>query len=330
MKHLLSIIDVGSENLSRLVDLSLDLAANGSRSLPLKGKLVGIYFRRTSTRTRTAFTAATIKLGGTPIAYGPNDLQIATGETIHDTTRVLSQYLDAIVIRTNEPIDEMRTFAAQNDMAVVNAMSDTEHPTQALADLVTIKDVFGRLNGIKILYLGEGNNTASALAYAVSMIDGMRLTLVTPEGYGLPSSVLDAANRLARQRGSIVEQHHDVANLPRGCDVVYTTRWQTMGDSKPDPNWKEKFLPYTVTEKLMKQVSNEGTIFMHDLPAVRGDDVVNEVLDGPQSVAFLQARHKMTSAMGVLAWCTAAEFVQELENVPVKTSLPGQVSAVHA
>ena len=155
--------------------------------------------------------------------------------------------------------------------------------------------------------LGEGNNTASALAYAVSMIDGMQLMLVTPEGYGLPSSVIETANRLGRERGSVVEQHHDAANLPHGFDVVYTTRWQTMGVSKPDPNWREKFLPYTVSEEMMKRVSKDGTVFMHDLPAVRGDDVVNEVLDGPQSVAFLQAKHKMTSAMGVLAWCTAAE-----------------------
>ena len=220
---------------------------------------------------------------------------------------MLSQYLDALVVRTNDSIDEMRTFASQNNMSIVNAMSDTEHPTQALADLVTIKDVFGRLNGIKILYLGEGNNTASALAYAVSMIDGMQLMLVTPEGYGLPSWVIETANQLGRERGSVVEQHHDAANLPQGFDVVYTTRWQTMGVSKPDPNWREKFLPYTVSEEMMKRVSKDGTVFMHDLPAVRGDDVVNEVLDGPQSVAFLQAKHKMTSAMGVLAWCTAAE-----------------------
>lgn len=305
MRHLLSLLDVGPENVSRLVDLSLDLAESGSRTLPLKGKIVGIYFRRSSTRTRTAFTAATIKLGGMPIAYGPTDLQLSTGETIEDTARVLSQYLDALVVRTNDSIDEMRTFASQSDMSIVNAMSDTEHPTQALADLVTIKDVFGRLNDIKILYLGEGNNTASALAYAVSMIEGMQLMLVTPEGYGLPASVIETANESGRERGSTIEQHHDPANLPQGFDVVYTTRWQTMGVSKPDPNWRDKFLPYTVTEDMMKRVSKDGTIFMHDLPAVRGDDVVNEVLDGPQSVAFLQAKHKMTSAMGVLAWCTA-------------------------
>lgn len=305
MRHLLSLTDIGPEDLSRLVDQALVLANNASSLAPLKGKIVGIYFRGTSTRTRTAFTAATIKLGGTAIAYGPNDLQIVTGETIQDTARVLSQYLDALVIRTNDSIEEMRTLAEQGDMAIVNAMSDTEHPTQALADLVTIKEVFGRLNGIKILYLGEGNNTASALAYATGMTEGMKLTLVTPEGYGLPSSVIEMANQLGKQRGSVIEQHHDPNNLPQGFDVVYTTRWQTMGVSKPDPNWKQKFIPYTITEDLMRRVSHDETVFMHDLPAVRGDDVVDEVLDGPQSVAFQQAKNKMTSAMSVLAWCTA-------------------------
>lgn len=307
MRHLLSLTDIGPEDLSRLVDQALVLDRDASTMQPLKGKIVGIYFRRSSTRTRTAFTSATIKLGGAPIAYGPNDLQVVTGETLHDTARVLSRYLDALVIRTNESIEDMHVLAAQNDMAIVNAMSDTEHPTQAIADLVTIKEVFGHVNGIKILYLGEGNNTASALAYAAGMTEGMQLVLITPEGYGLSSFVLEAANQLARQRGSLIEQHHDPDNLPQGFDVVYTTRWQTMGDSKPDPNWKEKFIPYRVTEELMRRVSHERTVFMHDLPAVRGDDVVNEVLDGPQSVAFQQARNKMTSAMSVLTWCTAEE-----------------------
>ncbi len=238
MRHLLSLTDIRPDDLSRLVDQGLVLAKHASSMQPLKGKIVGIYFRGTSTRTRTAFTAATIKLGGATIAYGTNDLQIVTGETIHDTAHVLSQYLDALVIRTNDTIEEMRTLASQSNMAIVNAMSDTEHPTQALADLVTIKEVFGRLNGIKILYIGEGNNTASALSYAAGMTEGMQLTLVTPEGYGLSSAVIETANQLGRQRGSLIEQHHDPDNLSRGFDVVYTTRWQTMGVSKPDPTGK--------------------------------------------------------------------------------------------
>ncbi|MEK6278954.1 MAG: hypothetical protein AABN95_01225 [Acidobacteriota bacterium] len=171
-------------------------------------------------------------------------------------------------------------------------MSDTEHPTQAIADMTTIKQVFGRLHGVKILYLGDGNNTTSALALAVAMTEGMRLMIVTPGGYGIPSTLLEAVNGLARQRGALVEQHHNVAELPHGFDVVYTTRWQTMGESKPDLNWREKFIPYRVTQDLMQRVSNgTGTIFMHDLPAVRRDDVFDEVRDGrvdlPESNAFL-------------------------------------------
>src|SRR5262245_32599662 len=190
-RHLLSLTDVGPENLLLLVDRSLEIASRGLTVPPLIGKTVGIYFKRTSTRTRTAFTVATIKLGATPVAYGPNDLQICTGETIADTARVLGGFLDALVVRTNESIDEMQAFASQNDMAIINAMSDTEHPTQAIADLVTIKETFGRLHDISVLYVGEGNNTAAALAFAVALTPGMRLTLLTPEGYGLPSSVLE-------------------------------------------------------------------------------------------------------------------------------------------
>jgi len=302
-RHLLSLTEIGPENLALLVNRSLEIATRGVIVPPLIGKTIGIYFKRTSTRTRTAFTVAAIKLGATPIAYGPSDLQICTGETIDDTARVLASYLDALVVRTNESIDEMRAFASQNDMAIINAMSDTEHPTQAIADLVTIKEKFGRLQDVSVLYVGEGNNTASALAFAVALTPGMRLTLLTPEGYGLPSGVLEG---LSLQSGSVIEQHHDISRLREKFDVVYTTRWQTMGAPKPDSDWKEKFKPYSVTPEFMQRFSKDGsTAFMHDLPAVRGDDVASEVLDGPQSVAFRQARHKLTSAMAVLEWCVS-------------------------
>ncbi len=300
-RHLLSLSEIGPENLAWLVNRSLEIATHGVVVRPLIGKTIGIYFKRASTRTRTAFTVATIKLGAIPVAFGPNDLQICTGETIADTARVLAGYLDALVVRTNESIDEMRAFASQNDMAIINAMSDTEHPTQAIADLVTIKETYGRLQNVSVLYVGEGNNTASALAFAVALTPGMRLTLLTPEGYGLPSGVLERVHGLS---ASVIEQHHDIASLQDKFDVIYTTRWQTMGDPKPDNDWKEKFKPYSVTQEFMQRFSKDGsTVFMHDLPAVRGDDVVDEVLDGSQSVAFRQARHKLTSAMSVLEWC---------------------------
>jgi ornithine carbamoyltransferase len=308
-KHVLSLAEVGPRNLARLLDYSTDiLSGRMSRERPLEGKVVGIYFRGTSTRTRTSFTVAALKLGGGVITYGPQELQINTGETVEDTGRVLSGYLDAIVIRTNGPMDEMKAFAAQDRMSVVNAMSEDEHPTQAIADLITIREALGRLDDVHILYLGEGNNSAAALALAVALTPGMSLTIVTPEGYGVPDALLETANDLARQNHSRVEQHHRMDLLPRQVNVVYTTRWQTMGVPKADANWREKFEPYCVTEEVMGRVSkSSGTIFLHDLPAVRGSEVVNEVLDGPQSLAFRQAEHKLTSAMAVLTWCVTPD-----------------------
>ena len=305
MRHLLSLAQVGPDNLAELVRTSLDIAArrNGNGK-PLSGKIVGIYFRGTSTRTRTAFTAGAIRLGAEVVTYGPKDLQIETGETVRDTGRVLSGFLDALVVRTNGSAGEMAELASQDRMAVINAMSEDEHPTQAVADLVTVSEALGHLDGVHILYVGEGNNSAAALALAVAMTPGMRLTVITPEGYGLPYATLAEADKFAQLTGAVVEQHHDIAHAPAGVDVVYATRWQTMGVPKADPQWKEKFKPFSVTEPLMSRVSKpSGTIFLHDLPAVRGDDVTDAVLDGPQSLAFRQAEHKMTSAMAVLSWC---------------------------
>jgi ornithine carbamoyltransferase len=309
MRHVISLTDIGPRDLPVLVDDALAIAAGrGTKEQPLKGKVAGIYFRGTSTRTRTAFTVGAMKLGAEVIAYGPNDLQIVTGETIADTTRVLSNFLNVLVIRTNASVEEMIALANQDTMSIVNAMSDNEHPTQAIADLVTIKEALGRLHNVHVLYMGEGNNSAAALALAVAMTRGMRLTLVTPEGYGLPHNIIDKAKALAHtsETGSTIVQHHDVNALPKNVDVVYTTRWQTMGVPKADPNWEDKFKPYGITKEIMALVSKpSGTIFMHDLPAVRGAEVSDEVLDGPQSRAFRQAHHKLTSAMAVLKWCAS-------------------------
>jgi ornithine carbamoyltransferase len=306
-RHVLSIADLSTEILLGLVNDGIAIArGQWDGRKPLDGKVVGIYFKKSSTRTRTSFTVGAMKLGASTLSYGPNDLQIVTGETLQDTARVLANYLDVLVIRTNESIAEMRALADQgrtSTMSIVNAMSDNEHPTQALADLVALKEAFGRLEGLHVLYIGEGNNTTAALALAFGMLPGMRLTIVTPEGYGIPSEVIDQANGFAAHSGSSIEQHHAMDALPRGVDVVYTTRWLTMGVQKKDDDWLDRFRPYTITPEVMQRVSRPGTLFMHDLPAMRGYEVVDEVLDGPQSIAFRQAYHKMTSAMAVLHWC---------------------------
>lgn len=305
-RHVLSLHGLGTEVLTRLIDRSVEIASSGRTNgyRPLLGRSVGIYFPRPSTRTRTSFTIAALKLGANTITYGSSDLQVNTGESLEDTGKVLSCYLDALVIRTNDSQTDMEALARQDGMAVINAMSAEEHPTQAIADLSTIKEHFGRVDGVHLLYLGEGNNSASALAYALSQFPGTRLTLMTPEGYGLKEEVIEQARSVGEQHGSVIEQLHDMRRVPRGVDVVYTTRWNTMGVSKADPDWVTKFRPFGVTAELMKQVSKpEGTIFMHDLPAMRGQDVDDEVLDGPQSLAWRQASFKMSSAAAVLEWC---------------------------
>lgn len=256
-RHLLSIADLKQEDLMHLIRRSVDFGtgrAAGER--PLQDKVVGIYFRKTSTRTRTSFTVGAMKLGGQVVTYGPNDLQSATGETLEDTGKTLSRYLDLLVVRSNENLDEMRALARQVDMGVINALSEGEHPTQAIADLGTLLEAFGRLEGIHLLYLGEGTSTAAALALSIGRIPGMKFTVVTPQGYGLPWEVLERARRYTAESGAVVDQHHDLGNLPRNVDAVYTSRWQTMGVVKGEEDWQRTFAPYKVTAAVMSAVSN--------------------------------------------------------------------------
>jgi ornithine carbamoyltransferase len=305
-RHFLTVADLGHATLGRLVDDAVAIGAGAwADRRPLAGKFVGIYFSKTSTRTRTSFTVGALRLGAQTIAYGPNDLQIVTGETIEDTGRVLSQFLDLLVVRTNEQVADMAALAAQGKMGVINAMSDNEHPTQAIADLSAIKEHFGRLEGIHVLHLGEGNNTVTAQMLAFSQIPGIKLTVVTPKGYGVSPALLEQAHAQARRSGAVIEQHHRIDQLPKAVDVVYTARWTTMGVPKRDPDWLTHFRPYAIDARLMAEVSRPdgGTIFLHDLPAMRGFEVTDEVLDGPQSKAFRLAFHKMTSAMSVLNHC---------------------------
>lgn len=300
MRSLISLSETTAEELTAIVGRAVEFGA-GASATPLAGRAVGIYFRRSSTRTRTSFWRAAIRLGADVITYGPDDLQLTTGESLADTARVLSGYLDALVVRTNGDIAELRELAQAPDLAVVNALTEFEHPTQALADLATIEEEFGALAGRHLLYVGEGNSTAAALVQAAALTPDFELTLLTPAGYGLPANTFD-------DTVSRIRQCHDIEELPKPVDVVYTSRWQTMGVSKADPDWRSSFDPYQVNAELLERVSYAWTIFLHDLPAIRGQEVSDEVLDGPRSRAWRQAYHKMTSAMAVLEWCTASQL----------------------
>jgi len=300
--HLVSLKDLSNKELSQLVSLGLSYA-NGAneKKYPLQGLIIGIYFLKTSTRTRTSFSSAALRLGAQIITYNANDLQINTGETIQDTARVLSVMLDGLVARTAGSQEDMRAFAAQSSMSVINAMTADEHPTQALADLTTMKQHFGDLSGLRVLYIGEGNNTAAALALSLTRFSGTQLYFCTPQGYGLPQETMLAAKEYAETNGATVVEQHHVENLPQAFDIIYTTRWETTGTIKKDENWKDIFKPFKVTQALMNRYPE--AIFMHDLPAHRDEEVEAAVLDGPRSIAFKQAENKLHSACAVLDWC---------------------------
>jgi ornithine carbamoyltransferase len=302
VQHLISISDLTDADLQSIVVRGASLSARrASRVRSLVDRVVGIYFRKTSTRTRTAFSAGAARLGADIITFGPDDLQTNTGEPSHDTGRVFSGMLDALVARTAGDEAELRDWATQDRMAVINAMARDEHPTQAIADLTTLWSRFGRLAGLRVLYLGEGNNTAAALALALSRYEGVHLEFRTPPGYGLTETVRSRATAQAERSGASVTEHHHLSDLPPGFDVIYTTRWETTGTTKDRADWRYVFAPFQVSEALWRHSPN--AIFMHDLPAHRGEEVTAEVLDGPRSIAFEQAENKMYSAMAVLEWC---------------------------
>jgi ornithine carbamoyltransferase len=306
MPNLISLTDLTPAELAALVQRAVQFANDDSPERVLEGRAVGIYFRRSSTRTRSAFWRAATRLGADVITYGPEDLQLITGETLEDTSRVLGQYLDALVVRTNDDVNEIRRLGSSPDLPVVNALSRDEHPTQAIADLGVLAEQFGALDGRHLLYVGEGNSSAAALAIGAALTPGFRLTVVTPPGYGLPDTVTDLVEKLSG--GSVpVTQATSLAEVDAPVDAVYTSRWQTMGVPKADADWLSAFTGYGVDRALFDSVRAGHTIFLHDLPAVRGQEVTDEMLDGPESRAWRQAYYKMAGAMAVLEWCVLGQ-----------------------
>ncbi|MFI5801339.1 ornithine carbamoyltransferase [Streptomyces sp. NPDC051561] len=304
MRNFLSLNDICADEARELVDRAVEFARVGDRRAPrsLAGHPVGIYFSKTSTRTRSSFWAGATRLGADVITYGPDDLQLNTGETREDTARVLGQYLDALVIRTNGDVGEMRALGSSPDLAVVNALSLDEHPTQAVADFATLAEHFGDLDGKHLLYVGEGNSSAAALALLTALTPGFKLSVLCPEGYGLPPEILARVEQLGGGK-ALVTHHQHIDELDAPADAVYTARWQTMGVEKADPNWLRAFDGFRVDRDFFAKVTGPNAVFLHDLPAIRGQEVTDDMLDGPESLAWRQAYHKMTAAMSVLEWC---------------------------
>lgn len=299
---LLSLRDLDEVELRGIVERSVDLYEHpAAHDRPLAEKAIGVLFTQTSTRTRTAFSVGAHRLGAYVLAYGPGDLQLNTGESLTDTARILGSMLDGLVARTAGPLRDLRDLSRQGGIPVVNAMAAEEHPTQGICDLATIRLHRGDLSGVTVLYIGEGNNSATALAHGLAKVPSSTLIIATPEGYGIPGDDLTAARTVGALVSATVLTTTSMDDLPTDVDIIYTTRWQTTGTAKSDPDWREAFRPFHIDKALLAR--SPSALFMHDLPASRGDEVSGAVLDGPQSIAWSQAAMKLSSAMAVLEFC---------------------------
>jgi ornithine carbamoyltransferase len=300
MKDLLRIADLTRDDLFHLLDTAeaFRRAPHRSRSL-LGGEPVITYFAKPSTRTRLSFGTAILRLGGVPEVVGPAELQLGRGETIEDTARVVSRYAQAFVIRTFAD-DDVRRFAAAASIPVVNALTDGHHPCQALADLLTVREAFGGLAGVRVAYVGDGNNVAHSLMEACALA-GVDCTVATPPGYEPDEEVVETAEKLAASSGSLVLTTHDPLKAVAGVDVVYTDVWLSMGDDDAQRAARREALgPYQVNRALMAE-AGPGAVFMHCLPAHRGEEVAADVIDGPRSIVFDQAENRLHTAQAVLA-----------------------------
>jgi ornithine carbamoyltransferase len=299
MKDLLRIADLSPADLELLLDLSEQVHDDPHLHAELfDGDTVITYFAKPSTRTRLSFGSAVTHLGGTPEVVGPNELQLGRGETIEDTARVVSRYARAFVIRTYSD-DDVRRFAGAASIPVINALTDLHHPCQALADLLTLRRHFGSLRGLHLAYLGDGNNVAHSLMEACALA-GIDITVATPPGYEPSAEITAEAERLALLSGSIVWTTHDPLLAVAGADAVYTDVWLSMGDSDDERSSRAAVLqPYQVNGAVMAEAA-DGAVFMHCLPAHRGEEVSADVIDGPHSIVLDEAENRMHTAQALL------------------------------
>ena len=309
MKDLLRTEHLSRADVDLLLDTAADFASNPLRSnTALSNKTVAIYMTKPSTRTRLASETAIAHLGGTPIFIRGDDLQLGRGETIADTAKIISGFCDALIIRTfkQSDVDEL---GAQSSIPVINGLTDDDHPTQLLADWVTIRENFGKdIKGRKFVYLGDGNNMTHAWLI-MGAIMGAHVVAATPDGKWAPDAAIVAkAKAIATKSGATIEVTTDAEAAAKGASVLYTDVWMSMGDPEAERAEKMKALaPYAVTENLMK-LTEKDSIFMHCLPAHRGEEVEASVIDGPKSVIWREAYHRRTTIQALLYHLTRGEL----------------------
>lgn len=300
-KDLLTLKDWSPREIFQVLELAHKLkkeTREGKIHHLLPGKSLGMIFQKASTRTRVSFEVAMVQLGGYALFLNPQDLQMGRGEPVKDTARVLSRYLDGIMIRTfsQAEVEELARYA---DIPVINGLTDSFHPCQALADILTIQERMGGFKGRKVAYLGDGNNVAHSLLLACASV-GLDITVASPEGYCPDARVVEEARDRGLDSRSLVEVTQDPREAVQGADAVYTDVWASMGQEGEQGARLEAFQPYQLDQSLLEG-AKPGAMVLHCLPAHRGEEITEEVLEGPQSAVLDQAENRLHAQKAVLA-----------------------------
>ena len=299
-RDFLSIDDLSTAELDDLLERSAKLKASPEDGAGLlAGKSIALIFEKPSTRTRVSFEVAVAQLGGHPVVLNSTELQLGRGETIEDTGHVLSRYVDAIVVRTFEQA-RLEALASTAEVPVINSLSDFEHPCQALADLLTIRERKGDLPGVALAYLGDGNNVTHSLLLAGAKA-GMHVRVATPPGYEPIPQVVGHAEEIAAETGGSVETAHDPTWAADGADVLYTDVWASMGQETEADARALVFPAYRIDDAALARAKDDA-IVLHCLPAHRGQEITDDVIDGPRSAVWDQAENRLHTQKALLAW----------------------------
>ena len=296
MDSLLSVCDI-KEDVSYIIDLAIKIKAGEIEDMPLEGKTLAMIFQKSSTRTRVSFDVGMYQLGGRAIFLSSNDLQMGRGEPISDTAKVLSRFVDGIMIRAIEHEDVVE-LAKYSNVPVISGLTNLEHPCQALADMLTIKEHFGSFKGKKICFVGDGNNVCNSLLLIAPLL-GMDMSVACPEGYEPDENILKISKYFAKDNNTEITISSDINIALDNVDIVYTDVWVSMGDEAEKAKRLKDLKPYQVNKELM-DIANDDAIFMHCLPAVRGQEVSADVIDGPQSVIYDEAENRLHAQKAIL------------------------------
>ncbi len=294
----LSVDDLSPAELDRVLTMGAETKADpASHRDALSGRSIALIFEKSSTRTRVSFEVGVSQLGGHPLSLSSSDMQLGRGETIEDTGRVLSRYVDAIVLRTFEQ-ERLEVLAHAATVPVINSLSDFEHPCQALADLMTIRERVGHLAGTTLTYVGDGNNVAHSLLLGGAKM-GMQVRVATPPGFEPIPQVVHRAQEIAAETGGGAEVFTDAAEAAKGADALYTDVWASMGQEEEAEERALVFRAFQVNEALVELAAPEAVV-LHCLPAHRGDEITDDVIDGPRSVVWDQAENRLHTQKALL------------------------------